>query len=144
MDRRSYASSYFNDNYSPGKAFDGIIGQSGSSEWASKGEQDPWIQLNWETNQTFNKIIFHDRPNLDDWAPGGTLTFSDESTVTVSGIPNDGSAYTVTFPDKSVTWVKFQVSGGSGPNVGLSEMKIFAPVHPAAETSVLETETVKN
>ncbi|USK36677.1 metallophosphoesterase (plasmid) [Bacillus sp. F19] len=138
------ASSYFNDNYSPDKAFDGIIGQSGSSEWASKGEQNPWIQLNWETNQTFNKIIFHDRPNLADWAPGGTLTFSDGSTVTVSGIPNDGSAYSVTFPDKTVTWVKFQVSGGSGPNVGLSEMKIFAPVLPAAETSVHETETVKN
>ncbi len=134
------ASSYYDAAYSPDKVFDGIIGQSG--EWASKGEQNPWIQVNWTTNQTINKVIFHDRPNLADYAPGGTLTFSDGSTVTVSGIPNNGSAYSVTFPDKTVTWVKFQVSGGSGPNVGLSEMKILAPVPPAAEISVLETETV--
>ncbi|USK36683.1 carbohydrate-binding protein (plasmid) [Bacillus sp. F19] len=121
------SSSSFNASYTPDKVFDGI-GQAVNGEWASKGEQNPWIQVNWTTNQTFNKIIFYDRPNLADWASGGTLTFSDGSTLTVSGIPNDGSAYSVTFPDKTVTWVKFQVSGGSGPNVGLSEMKILAPV----------------
>ncbi|EPD52052.1 hypothetical protein HMPREF1210_01405 [Paenisporosarcina sp. HGH0030] len=134
------ASSYYDAARSPDKVFDGIIGQSG--EWASKGEQNPWIQVNWTSNQTISKITFYDRPYLADWAPGGTLTFSDGSTVTVSGIPNDGSAYSVTFPDKTVTWVKFQVSGGSGPNVGLSEMKILAPVLPATEISVLETESV--
>ncbi|PEZ02505.1 hypothetical protein CN326_20000 [Bacillus sp. AFS018417] len=121
------ASSYYNASYTPDKVFDGI-GQAVNGDWASKGEQNPWIQVNWTTNQTINKIIFNDRPNPADWAPGGTLTFSDGSTLTVSGIPNDGSAYSVTFPDKTVTWVKFQVSGGSGPNVGLSEMKILAPV----------------
>ncbi|UVI33566.1 DUF7402 domain-containing protein [Paenibacillus spongiae] len=125
------ASSTYSDAYSPDKVFDGI-GQAVNGEWASKGEQNPWIQVNWTTNQTINKIVFYDRPNPGDWAPGGTLTFSDGSTVTVSGIPNDGSAYSVTFPDKTVTWVKFQVSGGSGPNVGLSEMKIFAPVDTEA------------
>ncbi|USK36707.1 DUF5010 C-terminal domain-containing protein (plasmid) [Bacillus sp. F19] len=121
------ASSIYNASFTPDKVFDGI-GQAVNGEWASKGEQNPWIQVNWTTNQTFNKIIFHDRPNTADWAPGGTLTFSDGSTLTVSGIPNDGSAYSVTFPDKTVTWIKFQVSGGSGSNVGLSEMKILAPV----------------
>ncbi|UVI29375.1 DUF7402 domain-containing protein [Paenibacillus spongiae] len=121
------ASSFYNASYTPNKVFDGI-GQAVNGEWASKGEQNPWIQVNWTTNQTINKIVFYDRPNLADWAPGGTLTFSDGSTVTVSGIPNDGSAYSVTFPDKTVTWVKFQVSGGSGPNVGLSELKFLAPV----------------
>ncbi|MCJ8011502.1 S-layer homology domain-containing protein [Paenibacillus sp. KQZ6P-2] len=127
------ASSYYNADHSPDKAFDGIIFKPGS-EWASKGEQNPWIQVNWTTNQTFNKIIFNDRPNLIDWAPGGTLIFSDGSTFTFSGIPNDGSAYSVTFPEKTVTWVKFQVSGGVGENVGLSEMKIFAPMPPAQTT----------
>ncbi|USK36718.1 carbohydrate-binding protein (plasmid) [Bacillus sp. F19] len=121
------ASSIYNASFTPDKVFDGI-GQAVNGEWASKGEKNPWIQVNWTTNQTFNKIIFYDRPNLVDWATGGTLTFSDGSTLTVSGIPNDGSAYSVTFPDKTVTWVKFQVSGGSGSNVGLSEMKILAPV----------------
>ncbi|NOU88378.1 carbohydrate-binding protein, partial [Paenibacillus sp. LMG 31460] len=129
------ASTYYSADFTPNKAFDGI---TVSSEWASKGEQNPWIQVNWTTNQTFNKIIFYDRPNTGDWAPGGTLTFSDGSTLTVSGIPNNGSAYSVTFPDKTVTWVKFQVSGGSGPNVGLSEMKIVAPAMPQTLRSISE------
>ncbi|WP_314587989.1 cohesin domain-containing protein [Paenibacillus terrigena] len=129
------ASSSFNANYSPEKVVDSIIGQSDKGEWASRGELNPWIQLNWATSQTFNKITFYDRPNLVDWAPGGTLTFSDGSTLTVSGIPNDGSAYSVTFPDKTVTWVKFQVSGGNGQNVGLSEIEFYD--EPVASQSTL-------
>ncbi|WP_054025962.1 S-layer homology domain-containing protein [Bacillus sp. FJAT-28004] len=129
------ASSYFNANYTPDKVFDGITGQAGNGEWASKEEQNPWIQVNWTENQTFNKIIFYDRPNLVDRAPGGTLTFSDGSTLTVSEIPNDGSAYAVTFPEKTATWFKFQVSGGGGSNVGLSEMIIVAPELVVPDTS---------
>ncbi|MCJ8014491.1 discoidin domain-containing protein [Paenibacillus sp. KQZ6P-2] len=117
------ASSQYNANFAPSKAVDGIIGST--SEWASKGEMNPWIQLNWASPQTINTITFYDRPNLSDWAPGGTLTFSDGSTLSVSGIPNDGSGYSVTFPSKTVTWVKFQVSGGSGANVGLSEIEVY-------------------
>ncbi|WHY78448.1 family 20 glycosylhydrolase [Neobacillus sp. WH10] len=113
------ASSEFNSNYAASKVADG------TGEWASKGEQNPWIQLNWTDSQTINEITFYDRPNLADWAPGGTLTFSDGSSLEVSGIPNNGSAFTVTFPRKTVTWVKFQVSGGSGPNVGLSEIEVL-------------------
>jgi hypothetical protein len=53
------------------------------------------------------------------------LSFSDTSTVGVTGIPKDGTAKTVTFANKTITWVKFQVSGGNGQNVGLSEMQVF-------------------
>jgi hypothetical protein len=107
-----------------------------STEWASNGEANPWIQLNWTSAQNINKITFYDRPNLTDWAPGGTLTFSDGSTVPVSGIPNNGIPYTVTFPNKAVTWVKFQVSGGSGSNVGLAEMAIFNTVFIQMNTQI--------
>ncbi|MFC5449957.1 DUF7402 domain-containing protein [Paenibacillus aestuarii] len=130
------ASTYYDYRYTPDKVFDGVIGKSGDGEWASKGEQNPWIQLNWTTNQTISKIVFYDRPNTVDWARGGTLSFSDGSTLTVSGIPNDGSAYSVTFPDKTVTWVKFQISGESRTNVGLSEMEFIAPEPPPGKTLV--------
>ncbi|MFC5404107.1 DUF7402 domain-containing protein [Cohnella soli] len=121
------ASSVFNSNYAASKAIDGVTGVHGSGEWASLGQLNPWLQLDWSSSQTMNKITFFDRPNTTDWAPGGTLTFSDGSSLTVTGIPNDGSAYSVTFPNKTVTWVRFQVSGGSGSNVGLSEMQVYAP-----------------
>nr|WP_244999149.1 LamG-like jellyroll fold domain-containing protein [Paenibacillus aceris] len=143
------ASSNFNNNYTPNKVIDGIKGgQPGVGEWASNGEQNPWIQVNWPTNQTINKITFYDRANSSDWAQGGTLTFSDGSTLTVSGIPNDGSGYSVYFPARKVTWVKFQISGNSGGNNGLSEMefswivpdgvplKLMSITAPAAITGV--------
>ncbi|UVI32000.1 discoidin domain-containing protein [Paenibacillus spongiae] len=117
------ASSEYNSNFTSSKAVDGII--SSTSEWASKGEQNPWIQLNWMENHKISQITFYDRFNLADWAIGGTLTFSDGSTLPVSGIPNYGRGYSVAFPVKTVNWVKFQVTGGSGPNVGLSEIEVY-------------------
>ena len=116
------ASSVFGGSaYPASNATDG----NASTEWASQGELNPWIQLNWTVPQNIGGITFNDRANSTDWAPGGTLTFSDGSTLTVSGIPNNGSPYTVLFAAKTVSWVKFQVSGGSGSNVGLAEMQVF-------------------
>jgi hypothetical protein len=118
-------SSQYNSNFAGIKAIDGIIGIHETGEWASLGEINPWIQLNWAVSRTINKIRIYDRPNTTDAANGGTLSFSDTSTITVSGIPNDGSMKEITFADKTVTWVKFQVSGGSGMNVGLSEFEVY-------------------
>jgi len=115
------ASSTFNGSYPASNATDGNV----STEWASAGELNPWLQLNWPAQQNIGGITFNDRANASDWAPGGTLTFSDGSTLNVSGIPNNGSPYTILFPTKAVSWVKFQVSGGSGANVGLAEMQVY-------------------
>ncbi|WP_405682353.1 alkaline phosphatase family protein [Streptomyces sp. NBC_01238] len=127
MSASATASSSYSSRYLPSNAIDGVRGMNGSGEWASSGELNPWIRLDWTSTQTIGRIIFFDRPNSTDWAPGGTLTFSDGSTVSVSGIPNDGSAYQVKFPAKTgITWVTFQVAGGSGANVGLSEIEAYA------------------
>jgi len=132
------SSSYFNGQYPPSKAIDG----NASTEWASAAELNPWLQLNWTTPQNISAITFNDRANGVDWAPGGTLTFSDGSTLTVSGIPNNNSAFTVTFPSRTATWVKFQVSGGSGYNVGLAEMTVYG--QPAANVSRTATATASS
>jgi F5/8 type C domain-containing protein len=71
--------------------------------------------------------VLYDRVNLLDNARGGTLTFSDGSTVAVNGIPDDGSPMVVEFPARSVTSVRFQVAGGVGSNVGLSEIQANPP-----------------
>ncbi|HEX7935962.1 MAG TPA: LamG-like jellyroll fold domain-containing protein [Paraburkholderia sp.] len=119
------ASSQFYDNYAPVNVIDGITGQNGIGEWASAGEANPWIKLAWGVGQTVDKIVLYDRPNSTDWSSGGTLTFSDGSSVTVTGIPNDGTAATITFASRNVTWVKFQVTNSSGSNNGLSEFQVF-------------------
>jgi hypothetical protein len=119
------SSSPVNDHrYDPQNVADDIIGAWGSGEWTSNGEANPWIQLNWSSGQTINNIFLYDRPNTSDWSQGGTLTFSDGSSVSVTEIPNNGTAKEVSFPDKNVTWVRFQVTGSSGNN-GLSEFQVF-------------------
>ena len=56
----------------------------------------------------------------------GRCSFSDGSTVAVSDLPADGDAKVVTFPARTFDRVRFQVEGGSGPNVGLLEFEVFA------------------
>lgn len=117
------ASSQYNASYSPDLALDGVVQQGDVGEWASNGEANPWIQLSWNSSKTINKVVLYDRPNATDNANNGTLTFSDGSNVPVAGIPANGAPLEIVFPSKTVTWMKFQVSGGAGPNVGLSEIE---------------------
>ena len=88
-------SSQYSSAYSGPKAVDGIIGQLDNGEWASLGEMNPWIQLTWAGPQTVDRVRLYDRPNTTDWANGGTLTFSDGSSVTVpaGSLPNNGALY---------------------------------------------------
>lgn len=53
-----------------------------------------------------------------DLAPGGMISFSDGTSITVTGIPTDGSPYTVTFPDKNVTLNGSEFIG-AGQEVGV-------------------------
>jgi hypothetical protein len=54
------------------------------------------------------------------------LRFSDGGTVPVSGIPTGGEAKAVTFGLREFAWVRFEVEGGTGANVGLSELEVYA------------------
>ncbi|WP_205856673.1 DUF7402 domain-containing protein, partial [Phytoactinopolyspora endophytica] len=119
------ASSEHSSGYSAEKAVDGVIGSPDAGDWASAGEQNPWIQLDWEDPVQADRIVLYDRAGVDD-VNGGTLTFSDGSSVEVSDVPTNGSAKTVTFDMKTFDSVRFQVEGGTGPNNGLSEFEVYA------------------
>jgi hypothetical protein len=112
--------------YAPAKVADGVIGKTDQGEWASSGEKNPWLQLTWSAPQAIDKISLYDRANPTDNAHGGILSFSDGSRIKVSGIPANGAAKTVTFPEKKVTWIRFKVTHGEGPNVGLSEVQVYS------------------
>jgi len=131
------ASSQYNDDHGPAKVHDGF--GAGSGEWASRGEQNPWIQLTWDRPIQADRIVLYDRPGIDD-VHGGTLSFSDGSTIEVRDVPTTGEPATVSFEPKTFTWVRFQVEGGSGPNVGLRELEVFALASPPdAPTDVTAT-----
>ncbi|HEX7260645.1 MAG TPA: discoidin domain-containing protein, partial [Luteolibacter sp.] len=121
------ASSEFNDSYRAINVADGIVGENGNGEWASKGEADPWLKLEWSDQTRVTKVVLRDRPGPGDFLQQGTLSFSDGSSIEVAGIPDDGSPKTITFPAKNVKWLQFQATGNKPTNNGLSEFSVFGP-----------------
>ncbi len=69
------------------KAVDGIVeGFPGdyTKEWATLGElAGAWIKLSWSSAVSVSQVVLFDRPNLTDNILGGTLLFSDGSSVVV-------------------------------------------------------------
>jgi len=118
-------SSAYGHDFRGSMAVDGV-GRQRNGEWASAAQSRPWIQLDWPRDITIRSVRLCDRPNMVDHTEAGTLTFSDGSSVRVAGIPNDGSVKTVVFGAKVVRWVRFQVTGGPGPNLGLCEIEVLS------------------
>lgn len=119
-----------NSNYAGVRAVDGrpirsSISPAQNVEWASAGEQSPWIKLTWSAPRTIHRVVLSDRADPDSNANSGILTFSDGSSINVSDIPTDGGNKLIDFGAKSVTWVRFDATGGSGTNVGLNEIEVW-------------------
>ncbi len=118
-------------NQTANKAIDGVIdGYPGdyTKEWATAGTgAGSWLKLTWTSPQTVSRIVLYDRPNLNDQITGGTLQFSDGSSVAVGTLNNNGSAVTLSFTAKTVTSVQLIITSVSAPtqNVGLSEIQVY-------------------
>ncbi|HEX2534412.1 MAG TPA: glycoside hydrolase domain-containing protein, partial [Chitinophagaceae bacterium] len=132
-------STALNAAYPASKATDGIIGVEDIGEWACEGVTTdwgyirfPWVQLDWSSPKTINRVVLYDRPSLKEHVAGGKLLFSDGSVVWVNQLPNDGSGKSVTFASKKTDWVRFVVTDGTGSDLGLSEIEVF----PAAGEGV--------
>ena len=126
------ASSQFSDTYRAAHVVDSVIRIADQGEWACQGATSfwgyikyPWIQLTWSQDQTITRVVVYDRPMAQEHTAGGLLKFSDGSEVRVLAIPNDGAPRVVSFPAKTVTWVRFVVTDGLGKNLGLSEIEVY-------------------
>ncbi|GAA6033581.1 hypothetical protein JCM8097_001467 [Rhodosporidiobolus ruineniae] len=135
----------------PAQAIDGVISgykEDGSGdytkEWASSAEgAGAWLKLVWSSPVTANRIVLYDRPNLLDQITGGTLTFSDNSTLAVPALNNDGSATTLDFSTRTFSSLTLTVTSvaSTGQNTGLSEIQVYL-VLGASTTSVASSTTV--
>ena len=71
--------------------------------------------------------MLYDRPNLNDQITGGTITFSDGTSIAVGTLPNNGAACTLTFPAKTETTIQLTITSVSATttNVGLAEIQVY-------------------
>ncbi len=84
--------------------------------------------MTWPEPVKIKRVLLYDRPNLDDQVLDGRLTFSDGTSIDAGPLPNDGKTpLDITFPERQVTWVKFEVTqeGPQTQNIGLSEIAVF-------------------
>lgn len=98
-----------------------------SREWATLGGRSgSWVNLEWPVPVTVSQVVLYDRPNADDQVTSGVLRFSDGSSVTVGALPNNGAQWIVSFPARTVTSVRFDITGVSPTthNVGLTEVQV--------------------
>lgn len=114
-------SSTFSASFAASRAVDG----STLTDWASLGESNPWMQLTFATIKKISKVRLVSRINQPPTTMTGNLTFSDGSSISVTGITNNGAYRTVEFTAKEVSWVRFTVTSGSGTNVGLGEFEVW-------------------
>ncbi len=127
------------------KAIDGIVDGSPAPgdytrEWATNGQlAGAWIKLTWTGPVATSQVMLYDRPNLSDNIIAGTLSFSDGSTVPVGTLPNNGVPLTVSFAQKTVTWVQFTVNTAVGQNIGLAEIAVLGTVAPTSLGAVTLT-----
>lgn len=127
------------------KAIDGVAdGYPGdhTAEWATVGgKEGSTLTLTWPAPQRIASVVLADRPNEDDDITGGTLTFSDGSTVLVPALPSSGEPLAIAFPWRDTDTLVFTVTSVSDTtyNIGLSEFDVRAPQEIA---SLLGTERV--
>lgn len=96
-------------------------------EWATTGGLGgSWVDLQWAVPVGVSRVVLYDRPNPDDQVTAGVLRFSDGSTVPVGALPNAGGQLVVTFPARTVTGVRFEITGVSATthNIGLAELQV--------------------
>ncbi|MCL1794361.1 MAG: hypothetical protein FWG34_10875 [Oscillospiraceae bacterium] len=134
------ASSEYAPKYGAVKcAHEAVAVHETGDEWASAGEQDPWIKFEYKDPVWIDKIIVADRANASDHSMVAKLTFSDGSSIVTPELENEGEACVLEFEAKNITWVQFEVTEwGAGVNNGFGRISIYAADMPVEEEAPVE------
>ena len=131
-DNEEYVASWYSESYTnwygAEKAINGYakanVPEGAEFEWASQGEANPTITINWYDKITVGTIVLYDRVNANDHVIGGVITFSDGSEIEFDEIPNDGAPYYIDVPDKETTSIEINTIT-EGPNPGFAEIEVY-------------------
>lgn len=164
-DNEEYVASWYSESYTNWYGAEKVINgyakanvpEGAEFEWASQGEANPTITINWYDKITVGTIVLYDRVNANDHVIGGVITFSDGSEIEFDEIPNDGAPYYIDVPDKETTSIEINTVT-EGPNPGFAEIEVYtehfengkpigeteeAPVAEAAAEETTAPETVE-
>ncbi|BCJ45070.1 hypothetical protein GCM10010168_68700 [Actinoplanes ianthinogenes] len=103
-----------------------VDGRRAGGDWVTVAEgAGAWLTLTWAAPQVLDQVVLYDRESRSDRVTGAVLRFSDGSAIPVGPLPDDGSPVTVGFTPRTVTSLRFTVTGVSGTtrNVGLAEIR---------------------
>ena len=118
------------------RAIDGVVdGYPGDAqrEWATVQQlAGAWIQLTWGSAQTITRAVLHDRINTTDQILAGRLVFSDGSSINFGTLPDNGTALTISFAARTVTWVRLEVTSARGYSTGLAELEVIRAGAPGS------------
>lgn len=141
------ASSYFNDNYAPERAINGIRTvprvSGGGVEWASLGDPTPYITLTWDSPITADTIHLYCRNNRET-VLGGRIIFDGDAGTAIEygavpfevGMP--ATPLIITFPERTFSSMTVHIDESEGNNLGFGEIEVY---HMAgAQEAVYETE----
>ncbi|MBN1901529.1 DUF5110 domain-containing protein [Candidatus Sumerlaeota bacterium] len=130
--RARVKSSSSEKGYSPRGAIDGIVDghpNMKSAEWASNHEKEgAWLKLQWQGEQTIERVFIFDRPNLTDHVTSGEICFSDGTKIPFAALPNDASeGVELVFPPKKTDALQLNITGVSegSLNSGISEIVVL-------------------
>lgn len=108
---------------------DGLIGgyeQLPDCDWMAANETTgAWVQMSWSEGQSIKKLVLHGCMDSASAVTGGTLSFSDGTSITVGALPAYGKPLMVPVDLNNISWVRFTVTGASGESVGLAEWEVY-------------------
>lgn len=93
--------------------------------WPGAGprqDSEKWVRLDFAKPTKVNRIRLVGRLGKTDYFAEGVIYFSDGSTMKVPSL-RDG--WDVMFPDKTITWMRYEASRVVGPRPGLAEMSVY-------------------
>jgi len=107
--------------------YDGRIGTHGGMEWASRGNQNPYVEINLDKPYLIEKILLWDRANLIDQVMGGKIEIDQHDVMTFGGLDNSGKVpLEVNIESVVCNNIRIKITGiGSSHNVGFSEVRII-------------------
>jgi hypothetical protein len=107
------------------KVVDGVHGSCNDGEWATASLPTGWAKVALPTARSVSSVTIYDRA-CDEQVLAGHLEFSDGSaSIAFGALENSGvTGTTLTFPAKTLSWVKVVIDDSSGGNPGLGEIVI--------------------